>query len=40
MDVDYMTDSVVIEFDPSIITNEEIKNRLEKSSHNFVRTAR
>ena len=38
IDVDYMTDSVVVEFDPSIITKEEIKNRLEKSGYNFVRT--
>ena len=40
IDVDYMTDSVVVEFDPSVITKEEIKNRLEKSGYNFVRTAR
>jgi copper chaperone len=39
IDVDYMTDSVVIEFDPSVITKEEIKNRLKKSGYNFVRTA-
>jgi len=32
-----MTDSV--EFDSSLITTEEIQNRLEKSSYNFVRTA-
>jgi Cu+-exporting ATPase len=38
IDVDYMTDSVVVEFDPSIITKEEIKDRLEKSGYNFVRT--
>ena len=38
IDVDYMTDSVVVEFDPSIITKEEIKGRLEKSGYNFVRT--
>ena len=40
IDIDYMTDSVLVEFDPSIITNEEIKDRLEKSGYNFVRTAR
>jgi copper chaperone len=40
IDVDYMTDSVVVEFDPSVITKEGIKNRLEKSGYNFVRTAR
>ena len=40
IDVDYMTDSVIVEFDPSIITKEEIKGRLEKSGYNFVRTPR
>jgi len=34
-----MTDSVVVEFDSSLITREEIKNRLEKSGYKFVRTA-
>jgi copper chaperone CopZ len=38
--IDYMIDSVVVEFDPSIITKEEIKDRLEESGYNFVRTAR
>ena len=38
--VDYMKDSVVIEFEPSMITKEEIKNRLEKSGYKFVRTGR
>ena len=36
--IDYMTDSVVVEFDPSLISKEEIKNRLEKSGYKFVRT--
>jgi copper chaperone len=40
IDVDYMTDSVMVEFDPSVITKEEIKERLEKSGYNFVRTVR
>jgi copper chaperone len=35
-----MTDSVIVEFDPSVITKEEIKDRLEKSGCNFVRTVR
>jgi copper chaperone CopZ len=39
IDIDYMTDRVIIEFDPSFITEEEIKDRLEKSGYNFVRTA-
>ncbi|MGC1930418.1 MAG: hypothetical protein WA667_15715 [Candidatus Nitrosopolaris sp.] len=39
MNIDYMTDSVIIDFDPSLITKEKIKNRLEKSGYNFVRVA-
>ena len=33
-----MTDSVIVEFDPTFITKQEIKNRLEKSGYKFVRT--
>jgi copper chaperone CopZ len=40
IDVNYMTDSIVIEFDSDLITKEEIKNRLEKSGYKFVRVAR
>jgi copper chaperone CopZ len=40
IDVDYMTDSVIVEFDPSIITKEKIKDRLKKSGYNFVRNTR
>jgi copper chaperone CopZ len=39
IDVDYMTDSVIVGFDPSI-TKDEIKDRLEKSGFSFVRTTR
>lgn len=39
IDIDYMMDSVVIVFDPSLISKEGIKNRLEKSGYKFVRTA-
>ena len=39
IDVDYMTDSVIVEFDSSLITKEEIKNRLERSGYKFVRTS-
>jgi Cu+-exporting ATPase len=39
IDMDYMTDSVVVEFESALITAEEIKNRLEKSGYKFVRTA-
>ena len=37
IDIDYMTDSVIVEFDPSFITKQEIKDRLEKSGYKFVR---
>ena len=37
IDINCMTDSVVVEFDSSLITKEEIKNRLEKSGYKFVR---
>lgn len=40
IDIDYMTDSVIVEFDPLLITKEEIKDRLKKSGYNFIRTAR
>ena len=36
---DYMTDSIILEFDPSVLTIEEIKNRLDKSGYKFVRSA-
>jgi len=38
IDIEYMTDSVIVEFDPLLITKEEIKNRLERSGYKFVRT--
>ena len=37
--VDYMTDSVVVDYDPALINKEEIKGRLEKSGYKFVREA-
>ena len=37
IDIDYMTDSIVVEFDSSLIIKEKIKNRLEKSGYKFVR---
>lgn len=40
IDIDYMTDSIVVEFDPVLITNEKIKERLENSGYKFVRVAR
>ena len=39
IDIDYMTDSVIVEYDLSLITKEEMKDRLEKSGYKFVRVA-
>ncbi|HYY40791.1 MAG TPA: heavy-metal-associated domain-containing protein [Nitrososphaera sp.] len=39
IDIDYMTDSVVVEYDSDLITREEIKNRLENSGYHFSRVA-
>jgi len=33
INIDYMTDTVVVEFDSSLISKEEIKNRLELSGY-------
>lgn len=38
IDIDYMTDSIIVEYDPLVLTKEQIKNRLEKSGYKFVRT--
>ena len=39
IDINYMTDSVMVDFNPSLVTNEKIKNILEKSGYNFIRVA-
>lgn len=39
IDIDYITDSVIIEYNPSLITKQQIKDRLEKSGYKFVRVA-
>jgi copper chaperone len=39
IDIDYMTDSVIVEYDPSLITKQEIKDRLEKSGYKFVKNS-
>ena len=39
IDIDYMTDSVVVEFDPLIINREKVKEKLERSGYKFVRVA-
>jgi Cu+-exporting ATPase len=38
--IDYLTDSIIIEFDPSVLTIREIKNSLDKSGYKFVRLAK
>jgi copper chaperone len=37
IDINNMTDSVIVNFDSFLITKDEIKNKLEKSGYNFVR---
>jgi len=39
IDIDFMMDSVIVEYDPEIITKEEIKEKLESSGYKFVRVA-
>ena len=39
IDIDYMTDSMIVENDPSLITKQEIKEKLEKSGYKFSRVA-
>ncbi len=38
--VNYMTDSVVVEYDSALINKEEIKGRLENLGYIFIRVAR
>ncbi len=40
IDIDFMTDSVIVEYDASAITKEEIKKMLENSGYRFVRVSR
>ncbi len=37
IDFDIMTDTVIVEYDPSSISREEIKKRLEYSGYKFSR---
>jgi copper chaperone len=39
IDIDYLIDSVVIDYDLLVINKDEIKKRLEKSDYKFVRVA-
>ena len=40
IDIDFMTDSVIVEYDPALTTKEKIKERLENSGYKFVRVSR
>lgn len=40
IDIDFMTDSVIVEYDASAITKEQIKEMLENSGYKFVRVSR
>lgn len=40
IDTNYVTDSVVIEFDSTLTNKQEIKEWLQKSGYKFVRVAR
>jgi len=39
IDIDFMTDSVIVEYDSKLITKEKIREKLEKSGYKFVRVA-
>ena len=39
IDINYMTDSVVVEFDPTLTIIKEIKESLENSGYKFVRAS-
>jgi copper chaperone CopZ len=40
IDIDLMTNSVIVEYDPTLITKEKIKEKLENSGYKFVRVSR
>jgi Cu+-exporting ATPase len=39
IDIDYMTDSVIVGYDPVLITKEQIKDKLDRSGYKFVRVS-
>jgi Cu+-exporting ATPase len=39
IDIDFMTDSVIVEYDSNLITRKKIKEKLENSGYKFVRVA-
>ena len=38
--IDYLTDSVIVEYDPGKLTVQELKKKLENSGYRFSRVAR
>ena len=39
IDIDFMTDSVIVGYDSQLITKEKIKEKLENPGYKFVRLA-
>ena len=39
IDIDFMTDSVIVEYDSKLLTKEKIREKLQKSGYKFVRVA-
>jgi Cu+-exporting ATPase len=39
IDIDFMTDSVIVEYDSNLITRKKIEEKLENSGYKFVRVA-
>ena len=39
IDIDFMTDSVIVEYDSKLITKEKIREKLENSGYKFARVA-
>ena len=39
IDIDFMTDSIIVEYDSLQISKEEIKKRLENSGYKFTRVS-
>jgi copper chaperone len=40
IEIDFMTDSIIVEYDPTLITKEKIKKSLENSGYKFIRVSR
>jgi Cu+-exporting ATPase len=40
IDINYVTDSIAVDFDPSILVEKQIKNKLENSGYKFASVAR